>query len=417
MPVEARTRAWLESSYRAALERLAAAHEPVWSADGRPRRLNGYAFKEIHRKLKIFRWLDRLRFDSFLDVGSGFDAYPSLVAERYGATGWFSDFTHAMNLPYLGGRSGRLDRAVTLNAARLPFADGAFDVVLASEVLEHLVRPIEVIAELVRVSRVAVVMTSLEALSPRWTQRWRAHWSVDVTQPHVERNFFVLPELEAVFGADWRHENLFLDHALPASSFSADAAQDAAYAEIREVESLVDALHASTARGDHGHGAMGILIVKPAAGVVIADPPAQPDRNLTRWLIAAAVAHERFTVDLANAVRNGDAGLPAVDRPVAAALCDRLRCPDCRGPVESAANGLRCPSCQEGFAAEYGVPIMYPQQPLDALARPEQAVQQLCNGDARRERTVRRVLRRLRRNEQPAGRLRRMSWRLLRSGL
>jgi hypothetical protein len=118
LAVEARTRAWLESSYRGALAHAAAHHEPVWEADGRPRCLTRYAFQEIQRKLKIFRWLDRLRFASVLDVGSGFDIYPNLVRARYGAEACFSDFVHMMNLPYGGVASGKLDRAVTLNAAR-----------------------------------------------------------------------------------------------------------------------------------------------------------------------------------------------------------------------------------------------------------------------------------------------------------
>lgn len=87
---------------------------------------------------------------------------------------------HELNLPHAGERVGKLDHAVTLDLRRLPFRDGAFDVVLASEVLEHLVRPVEAIAELVRVARRAVIMTSLEALAPGRVRRFLSHVAVDV---------------------------------------------------------------------------------------------------------------------------------------------------------------------------------------------------------------------------------------------
>jgi SAM-dependent methyltransferase len=413
LAVEARTRAWLESSYRGALAHAAAHHEPVWEADGRPRRLTGYAFQEIQRKLKIFRWLDRLRFASVLDVGSGFDVYPNLMRDRYGATACFSDFVHTMNLPYGGAASGKLDRAVTLNAARLPFADGAFDVVLASEVLEHLVHPLEVIAELLRVSRTAVIMTSLEAWSTTRWQRWRSHWLVDVRRAHIERNFFLLPELEAVFGSDWRHENLFYDADLPASAFRPETEQDATYAALRDVEALTDALCRATAVADHRPGSMGILIVKAAAGAAVSPPPPAADRDLVRWLVAQAAAHERFTVALARALEAGEPGLPDPARPLDPGLCARLRCPDCRAAMELARAAARCTACGAVFRVEYGVPIMYPTRPLDDLLNEHETLQRLCGADPARRRIVRRLMHRLRRNQRPAGALRRLSWRVL----
>jgi SAM-dependent methyltransferase len=209
--VEERTRHWLEANYLSALAGLPDAGQHVFDAAGRPQRLTAYAFQEMHRKLKIFGWLDRLDFDSFIDVGAGFDWYPDLVRERYGARAYFADFAHSMNLPYGGPDSGRLDHAITLNIARLPFADDSFDAVLSSEVLEHLVRPLEAISELLRVTRKYLIMTSLEALSVSRWQRLLAHLRVDVRRPHVERNFFLLHELDAIFGPDWAHENLFHD--------------------------------------------------------------------------------------------------------------------------------------------------------------------------------------------------------------
>ena len=411
LAVEARTRDWLESSYRSALAHAAAHHEPVWDADGRPQHLSAYAFQEIQRKLKIFRWLDRLRFGSLLDVGSGFDVYPNLVRDRYGVPAYFSDFVHMMNLAYGGAASGKLDRAVTLNAARLPFADGAFDVVLASEVLEHLVRPLEVIAELRRVSRTAVIMTSLEAWSTTRWQRWRSHWLVDVRRAHVERNFFLLPELEAVFGSDWRHENLFYDDDLPCSAFRPEAEQRAAYAALRDVEALTDALCRATTVTDHRLGSMGIVIVKAAQAPTA--PPSAADRGLVRWLIAQAAAHERFTLGLARVLEAGAVDLPGTAQPLDSSLTALLRCPDCRAAVEPVGAAARCTACGAVFRVDHGVPIMYPTRPLGELLDDHETLRRLCGDDPARRRIVGRLMHRLRRNERPAGALRRLSWRIL----
>jgi SAM-dependent methyltransferase len=410
--VEARTRRWLEQSYLAALERIGSAHEPVWEADGRPLRLTSFHFQEVQRKLKIFRWLERLSFASFLDVGSGFDVYPKLVRRRYGAAGYFSDFAHSVNFPYGGAASEKLDRAVTLNVARLPFADRSFDVVLASEVLEHLVRPIEAIAELLRVTRKCLIMTSLEALSPSRWARLRSHFQVDVRREHVERNFFLLSELEAVFGPHWRHENLFYDPDLPASSVAASAAQQTAYARIGDRETLVAALCRAVAESSHRPGAMGILLVKPTPGTEIAAPRPGADAELARWLAEQTAEFERFTIGVAERLRAGGEELPARDRPIDAQLLALLCCPDCRLPLAAAGPGVHCRACDVTFPVEYGVPILYPRARSEENAA-EEALQRLCGNDPRRRRVVARVMAKLRRNERPAGALRRLLWKAM----
>jgi SAM-dependent methyltransferase len=415
--VEERTRHWLEANYLTALSSLPDAAHGVFDSRGQPRNLTAYVFQEVHRKLKIFRWLDRFDFATFIDVGSGFDRYPNLVRERYGARAYFSDFAHSMNLPYGGEEYGRLDHAITLNIGRLPFADDTFDAVLSSEVLEHLVSPVEAIAELLRVTRKYLVMTSLEALSiDRW-RRLLSHLRVDVRQPHVERNFFLLGELEAIFGADWQHENLFYDPALPVSSLGPPADQEPAYRALRDTDAFVEALCRSVAVADHRPGSMGILIVKTRHGAALR-PAARDDRALARWLIDRTAAGQAALYRLAEQVRAGTAPLPDRDRPIAAELVALVRCPDCRGALVPTGSSLRCPACQTSFLGEYGVPVLYPARSGNA-GRDAQWLSRLCAGDARRMRTVARVVRRLRRNERQPGALRRLLWgadRLIRRG-
>lgn len=409
--VEERTRHWLEANY---LTAIASLHDPsrgVFDHQGQPQNLTPYAFQEVGRKLKIFRWLDRFDFDSFIDVGSGFDQYPNLVRERYGARAYFSDFAHSMNLPYGGREHGKLDHAVTLNIARLPFADDTFDAVLSSEVLEHLVRPLEAIAELLRVTRKYLVMTSLEALSVGWWQRLRSHLRVDVRQPHIERNFFLLPELEAIFGPNWYHENLFYDASLPASSFAAPAAQDAAYRALRDADAFTAALCRSVEVADHRPGSMGILIVKTKHGAPVR-PRTTDDRELARWLIDRTAAGQAAGYSLVEQIRNGTAPFAERERPIAAELRALLRCPDCRGELEPAGSGLYCRRCDTVFAGEYGVPVLHPVRSTEISAQDPEWLRRLCGDDVRRRPTVERIAGRLRRNERLPGAMRRLLWRV-----
>ena len=409
--VEERTRHWLEANYLAAIASLPDASQRVFDAEGRPQHLTSYAFQEMHRKLKIFRWLDRFDFDSFIDVGAGFDWYPDLVRERYGARAYFADFAHSMNLPYGGPDSGRLDHAITLNIARLPFADDSFDAVLSSEVLEHLVRPVEAIGELLRVTRKYLIMTSLEALSVSRWQRLLAHLRVDVRRPHVERNYFLLHELDAIFAPDWSHENLFHDPSLPVSSFDRLASQDATYRRLRDPDALAAALARSVEVSDHRPGSMGILIVKAKPGAVVR-PAASDVRDLARWLIDRTAAGQARLYRLAEQIRAGTAPFAQPERPVAAELLGLLRCPDCRGALEGRGPGLRCPACGTDFPGEYGVPVLYPVRTGESAAPGAESLRRLAGNDAARTRTLERVAGRLRRNERTPGPLRRLFWRV-----
>jgi SAM-dependent methyltransferase len=405
--VEDRTRAWLEESFLRSVAGLREQSEP-YDAAGQPRHMTRYHFQELQRKLRIFSWLDRCRFESFIDVGSGFDVYPQRVAERYGVPAFYSDLVPSMNLPFGGASFGRLDRAVTLNLESLPFRDAAFDVVLASEVLEHLVRPVEAIAELMRITRKVLVMTSLEALSVSRWERWLAHLMVDVRVPHVERNFFIESEIEAIFGPGVQHGNLLHDPSLPVSAFAPAEQQDAAYAALRSIPALVEALQRSVRETRHVAGAMGILIVKPVvAGALDAGRPAA-EAQLASWLIERTAAFHHAIRRLAEQIVAGTADLPERDRPIGDDLRERLQCPDCRtGALAPRGSGLACTACPSEFRGEYGVPVLYPTRPRDPEVALKGALDRLCGSDRGRRRAVQRLALRLRRNEDPPGPLRR----------
>lgn len=413
---ETRTEAWLEERLDEGI--FESVGRFVFDDDGRPRRLTAYDFGRLRRKLKIFRWLDRLEFGSFLDVASGWEHMPYLVRQRYGVPAYYCDVVHGLTLPSDGLLFGKLDHAVTLRLPVLPFRDDAFDVILCSEVLEHLVRPIESIAELLRVSRRYVVLTSLEALSPTRWRRFFSQHRVDVRQPHVERNFFLLDELQAIFGPGAQHESLQFSPDAPGSDFGPADERERAYAALTERADLEAALVRSVARPGHAPGSLGILVVHAKPGAPLRPPVPGTDAELARWLIDAAVHEERVAHEIleVSAAFQQHVELrpkePRADRAVAAALCSLLRCPNCRASVAPHASGVHCASCDTAFPGSWGVPILYPTREPGAEPSVEECLSRLCGTDSRRRALVARVMRRLRRNEHPPGVLRRALWRL-----
>jgi SAM-dependent methyltransferase len=415
--VEGRTSAWLTSGFDAGVSGVGA-DTLIYDDDGQPVRLTKEHFEHLVRKLAILRWIDRLPCGSFLDVGAGCDHVPALVRERRGAEAYYADLVHQVNLPFDGERVGRLDHAVTLDLRRLPFRDESFDVVLASEVLEHLVRPVEAIAELVRVARVAVVMTSLEALAPDRLRRVLSHLAVDVRLPHVERNFFTIDESEAIFGPGLHHQALLSYPDSPVNPFWARDRIDAAFTAIRDRTALEGALVRAATPAPHRPGTMSILLVRTAPGVEAAPLRPEGDAELARGLVreVASLEHDAFAAVCGAGVlsRRPEVGppAPARDRPVAPALLARLQCPDCRAPLAQAEGALRCTGCGASFATECAVPILFPKHPHDDPGEQAGAVHRLCGDDAARAAAVRGVMTRLRRNEAQPGPLKRAAWRL-----
>jgi SAM-dependent methyltransferase len=100
------------------------------------------------------------RGDLVLDVGSG--DKPSWRADVL-LDGYPGD-EHAVQRS--GTRAARVDRPLFVaDAADMPFADDAFDYVICSHVLEHVLDPAAVVAELSRVARAGYIEVPLAASS------------------------------------------------------------------------------------------------------------------------------------------------------------------------------------------------------------------------------------------------------------
>jgi SAM-dependent methyltransferase len=178
------TRRWLDQRFcKNGPNGAYLAHMPIYGL-GHPDAEGGHLGR-LARFLRLLRALDGLSFESVLDVG--------------GAEGWWS---HAVRTLF-GARTATTDLslqaclrarelfglpAAAVDCARLPFADGAFDVVVCSEVLEHVEHPVATLLELCRVARRTVLLTTEEVRYDRaaidaYLFR-RPGW------PHMERNLF-----------------------------------------------------------------------------------------------------------------------------------------------------------------------------------------------------------------------------------
>ena len=115
------------------------------------------AWRHYTRCLALLDRLKSIEFASALDVGCNEGYFMAAIAQARGAEVWGVDLS---------------DRAVAVAASRyglptaaaqataLPFADGAFDLVYSTEVIEHVLNPGAMLAELRRVSRGHVLVTT-----------------------------------------------------------------------------------------------------------------------------------------------------------------------------------------------------------------------------------------------------------------
>jgi hypothetical protein len=115
------------------------------------------AFRHYVRQRALLSALDSINFSNVLDVGCAEGYFMNVVRERFGAEVWGVDLsTTAL------AKARELYRfpVAAAEATHLPFDDGRFDLVFSTEVIEHVLDPELMIAEMRRVSRGTVLVTT-----------------------------------------------------------------------------------------------------------------------------------------------------------------------------------------------------------------------------------------------------------------
>ena len=115
------------------------------------------AHRHYVRRRALLGALAPLTFDSVLDVGCAEGFFLDAVASKFGVEAW------GIDLSPQAARTARNRYALRCAAAdggRLPFGDGAFDLVYSTETIEHVVDAEAFMRELRRVARRHVVVTT-----------------------------------------------------------------------------------------------------------------------------------------------------------------------------------------------------------------------------------------------------------------
>jgi SAM-dependent methyltransferase len=255
------------------------------------------AFRHYIRERALLGALQKLDFATVLDVGCSEGYFAKIVGERFGVEVWGVDLS-TVALAKARDRYG-LDVAAA-DVTRLPFADGSFDLVFSTEVIEYVLDPEEMIAEMRRVARgTALVMTPVSQAG----EEHEPDYEVKV-EGHV--NDFDEAAVRRLFGPDAR-----------LGSFRCNATLALIVGAARRMPAGV---RDSFYRLDH--------FVSQHAGAP--GRRLKPLRNRD-WLITVP------------AVGVGD-GQP------------RWRCPACAGELQEQGQTLRCSGCGERYPFNAGVP-------------------------------------------------------------
>ena len=260
------TRDWLEQRFqKRSPTGVYFAHMPVYGL-GHPDAEGGHT-RRYARILRILQALDGMAFGSLLDVGGAEGYVAHVVGTLFGTDVASADLSlqacrrarELFGLP-----------AAAVDCWRLPFADGAFDVVVCSEVIEHVENPVETLLELQRVARVAVVLTTEEVRYDRgWIDDYlfkRPGW------PHMERNQFHPDDLRACLpGATLRPQ---CDREPPAEALSRD--------------DTIAWILANTTATELADGRVGVAATIPGPAYKAA-PRRHDDRTLLTALLATTV--------------------------------------------------------------------------------------------------------------------------------
>jgi SAM-dependent methyltransferase len=280
-----KTKQWLDDRYaHGVAERRYVAHRPIYGFGVQPSERN-HTFR-LAVALSVLKELNRLEGSSLADVGGG-EGYVAALAHRilgYDALLVDLSDTACQRANELFGIPAR-----SADLHDLPFADDSVDVVVLSEVIEHLEDPVRGLLECHRVCRNAMIVTTLESSALR-LERWCRMMLRDLHKEHAERSYFHPDDFRTLFG----------DRALLRSSCNLLNLVDESRLTFEEAKLLIPALAESA---PYDIGSAGIMVV------VLKNQGAQSAQRVAEETLFPQLLS--FTVPLPNQVVATQVPLPA----------------------------------------------------------------------------------------------------------
>ena len=327
------SRAWLDTRYRRTTpEGIYYAHNPIYGIGSPCSDPDGLAC--LARTFQILKILNRVRFGTLLDVGGSEGFLADLVQRLFATEAVSGDLSveackRAIDLHGV--------ETVALDSARLPFPDASFDVVVCSEVVEHVEFPVETLLEIDRVARSVLIVTSQEFCRDR--NEAEGYLSKRRDLPHTERNYLSLADLHLVHGDGVR---CFPEYRSSLLRPQSRGIPDQGTAEI--------SLREATAPASFAEDGVGAILLKSRS---------------PRSARSAVHSEEHLLGDLLSS-RRPPIPLPRVERAMPSAmLLSRLVCPCCRRELLFEEDRLRCKGCSRRYPIEAGIPVLQPADDSD----------------------------------------------------
>ncbi len=300
-------------------------HQPIYGYLRGP--TEGRDLIRYARILSILKDIATFSFTNFIDIGGAEGYTANLVKKIFNVESYSCDLSSEAN--FRAQELFGLDSA-GIDLSNLPFEDGAFDIVLCSEVLEHVTNPIQAICELKRITKKALIITT-EAICYDKLERRLRMLLVDVKENHADRNWYLIDDFSVLLGKEISHKNT-----IPAFSLF----NRKGYA----IDEVVRILRTCDNRGRFERGGIG-------ASIIYAKEIPENKEKMDADILIDAILNTTADIEYAKNIKQ--------NKPRDENWYSMLRCPKCLGLIIKENDSMICQECGNRYNIERGVPLMY----------------------------------------------------------
>jgi len=314
---------WLDKRFtRGVKEGKYLAHQPIYGYRKGPN--EGRELIRYARILSNLKKISQFKFRNFIDVGGAEGYTVNLVRKMFNVDSYTCDLSFEANLR--ARELFGLD-SVGVDLSNLPFKDASFDIVLCSEVLEHVVDPLKAIYELKRITKKALLITT-EAICYDKLERSLQMLLVDLNKPHADRNWYIVEDFARILGENINYEDTISN---------TDLINKNDY-PLGQVENILKKCKQTKTFTRGGLG-ISVLLAKEQKASRPLDNAAIVDIMLSTIVDVNYKKENRLCLNNKLSVL--------------------LRCPRCLGAVREDGNKLACVLCGRKYNLEQGIPLMY----------------------------------------------------------